>query len=103
MLDLKDKKILSELELQARMNLSELGKKLNISKQTTKYRLKKLEENEIIQEYNAIIDVSKIGLEIFIIYLKLFKITSNKENEWMKNIEENQHVISIGRNTGIWI
>ncbi len=48
-LDLRDRKILSEIELNARLSNSEIGKRLGVSKQVIDYRLRKLEKNNIIQ------------------------------------------------------
>ena len=48
-LNLKDKKILTELEMNARITHSELGKKIRLSKQVVKYRIEKLEKEKYIQ------------------------------------------------------
>ena len=47
-LDLKDKKILNEIEMNARITHAELAKKLKTSKQVVKYRIKNLEKQNIV-------------------------------------------------------
>ena len=42
-MDLKDKKIIYELELNGRISSSKLGKKIGLSKETTNNRIKILE------------------------------------------------------------
>lgn len=101
-LDLKDKKILAELEMNARINHSELAKKVRLSKQVVKYRVERLEKEKIIQGYNAIVDVNKLGETIYLIYLKLINISSQKEALWIKSIEKNSSVMAVGKNAGHW-
>ena len=55
-MDKKDKLILKELDKDARQSNAEIGKKINLSKDVVNYRIKRLEENEIIQNYYSIID-----------------------------------------------
>lgn len=101
-LDLKDKKILAELELNARISHSILAKKVGLSKQVVKYRIEKLEKEDIIQGYNALVDLNKLGYTIYLIYLKLIKISSDKEKSWMEEMNKNENVIAVGKNAGHW-
>jgi Lrp/AsnC family transcriptional regulator, leucine-responsive regulatory protein len=101
-LDLKDRKILAELEMNARITHAELGKVVGLSKQVVKYRIERLEKENLIQGYNAIVDLSKLGEVIYVIYLKLIKISSVQEKVWMKAIEKNTNVLGVGKNAGHW-
>jgi DNA-binding Lrp family transcriptional regulator len=101
-LDLKDKKILTELEMNSRISFSALGKKVGLSKQVVKYRIEKLESEKIIQGYNALIDVAKIGETIYVVYLKLIQLSSSKEKEWIEEIDKNPNVLGTGKNAGHW-
>lgn len=101
-LDLKDKKILAELEMNARIPHSELAKKVRLSKQVVKYRVENLEKQDIIQGYNAVVDVNKLGDTIYLIYLKLINLSSQKEVSWIKEIDKNPSVIAVGKNAGHW-
>ena len=80
-LDLKDRKILYELELNARQSNSELAKKIQLKKDTINYRIKRLEKQGIIQRYYTSLDTSKLGYISFRVYLKYFEITNEKEKE----------------------
>ncbi|MGV8151489.1 MAG: Lrp/AsnC family transcriptional regulator [Candidatus Nanoarchaeia archaeon] len=101
-LDLKNRKILRELDLNARMPYSELAKKVRLSKQVVKYRVNNLEDENIIQGYNALIDISKLGKTIYVVYLKLVQLSSLKEKVWIDKIKANPSVISVGKNAGQW-
>jgi len=101
-LDLKDKKILSELEMNARITHSELAKKIRLSKQVVKYRIERLEKENLIQGYNAIIDVSLLGDIIYLVYFKMINLPSKEELDWIKNISKNPSVIAVGKNAGKW-
>ena len=50
-LDLKDKKILFALDFDARMSLTQLGKKVGVSKQVAKYRIENLAKRGIIKGF----------------------------------------------------
>jgi Lrp/AsnC family leucine-responsive transcriptional regulator len=55
-LDLKDRKILYELDLDARQPLTRIGKKVGLSKDVVSYRMKKLQDEGIIKNYYTVID-----------------------------------------------
>jgi len=76
-----DKKILYHIDFHAREPLSLLSKRIGISKQRLLFRMKKLEEEEIIQGYYADIDPSALGLVVYLVYFKFQHITDEKEKE----------------------
>ena len=97
-LDLKDRKILSEIEMNARISFASLGKKVRLSKQVVKYRLEKLLKEEIIQGYNALIDLGRLGESIYVIYFKLVMISSKDEKKWTREIDKHPNVLAVGKN-----
>jgi DNA-binding Lrp family transcriptional regulator len=101
-LDLRDRKILNEIEMNARITHAELAKKLKTSKQVVKYRIENLEKQKIIQGYFAIIDLLKLEYSVHVLYLKLQEISSKKQEEWHKQIDKHQDVLSSGKNAGAW-
>ncbi len=101
-LDLKDCKILNEIEMNARINYSLLGKKTGLSKQVVKYRIEILEKKKVIQGYFAIIDLLKLGFSIHVVYLKLQAISSKQQDLWQNQIDKHPAVMSTGKNAGEW-
>ena len=79
--DKKDFLILHELDRNARASYSEIGKKTRCSPEVAFYRVKKLEEAKIITQYQLMINLAKLGIIQFKIYLKLQHITSAKLEE----------------------
>ncbi len=101
-LDLKNKKILTELDMNARLPHSIIAKRVRLSKQVVKYRIEKLEIERIIEGYNAIIDLNKLGETIFVIYLKLIQLSTSKEKDWIKKIKSDKDVLAVGKNASLY-
>jgi Lrp/AsnC family transcriptional regulator, regulator for asnA, asnC and gidA len=80
-LDLLDKKILYELDLNARQSASSIAKKLKIAKETVNFRIKRLINNNIIKGFYAIIDTSLINRFFFKIFIKFNEINPNRRKE----------------------
>lgn len=60
-----DKKILKALQHNARTSIKELSNQINLTPPAVSERIKRLENQGVILGYTAIIDNSKIGLNIF--------------------------------------
>lgn len=91
-LDVKDKKILYQLDINARQSASEIGKKVGLSKQVVIYRINKLIETGIIQKFYAVYDTSKLGFAAYKIFLRLQNVDVKKQNEIIEYIKNHEHV-----------
>jgi len=60
-LDIKDKKILYELDMDARQSISSIAKRVGLSKEVVNYRIRRMEKEGLIDGYYAIIEYSKLG------------------------------------------
>lgn len=86
-LDLKDRKLLYELDKNSRQSNSEIGKKIRLNKNTVNYKIKRLEEEQVISGYYTVIDNSKLGYFSFRVYAKFFNTTTKQEEaiiDWLK-------------------
>ncbi|MFH1636881.1 MAG: winged helix-turn-helix transcriptional regulator [Candidatus Woesearchaeota archaeon] len=88
-LDLKDRKILTLLDENARLSNSQIAKKVGLSKPAVEYRLKRLEKNNAIFAYYTVIDLTRLGYSQYKIYFK-FQDTSLEDeqkitNYWIKD------------------
>ena len=101
-LDKKDKKLLYLLDIDGRMNYSQLAKKTQMSKQLVKYRIERLEKLGIIRGYYTMIDTSRLGLTAFRVYLKLKNITPEKKNEILEYLKNQKHIWAIVLIAGKW-
>ena len=66
MMDVIDKKILTELQFDSKQTIKELSDKINLTPTPVYERIKKLEENGCITGYKAQIDRFSIGLSLMV-------------------------------------
>jgi len=89
-LDLKDKKILFELDKNSRRSNSEIAKKVGLNKNTVNYKINRMTQEGVIKGYYSVIDSSKLGYFSIRIYLKFFNTNQEDEKkmiEWLNNRE----------------
>ncbi|MEM4330715.1 MAG: Lrp/AsnC family transcriptional regulator [Candidatus Pacearchaeota archaeon] len=100
-LKLLDRKILSLLEYNPRISLKELSKECRVSKDTIKYRIKKLEEEKIILGYTIYIDYKRLGNFSYKLFLKI-NSPSEKKEELKEFLRKQKNVFDIFDSTGRW-
>lgn len=64
LLDVYGRKLLVEMQANARLSLAELGRRIGLSATATAERLRQMEEIGIIQGYSVRIDREALGLEV---------------------------------------
>ncbi len=82
----KDKAILAELHLNARQNLTELARRVRLSKQVVSYRIKQLEAMNVIRGYHAIPDVYRLGKAHFRVFVKYHQLGRDTESRLVKEL-----------------
>jgi Lrp/AsnC family transcriptional regulator for asnA, asnC and gidA len=80
-LDSKDHKIIYNLFLNSRDSFSTIGKKVGLPKTVVKYRIDRLVKEEIILNFNAMIDVFKLGYTVYRLNFVFQYASPEKENE----------------------
>lgn len=97
-LDSFDKKIILELDNDARIKINNIANKIGRSKQFVLKRINKLHENKIILGYYPIVDLYKLGF--FLIYKKIILSLekNNVKEDIMESLLKNDNVILIGSN-----
>jgi len=101
-LDLKDRKILYELDLDCRQSCSQIGKKVGLSTDVVNYRIKKLEEEKIITQYQLIVNLAKLGIIQFKLCLGFHHLTSEKLEEMIEKLKKKEEVKWIVSCNGNW-
>lgn len=99
-IDIKDRKILYELDLDSRQSYSHLGKKVCLKKDVVGYRIKKLEEEGIIKNYYTVIDSYCLGYFIFRYYINLQYISPNVKNKVLQFFQDYKNICTIGSAIG---
>lgn len=90
-IDLKDRKILYELDLNCRQSNTQIGKKVGLKKDVVGYRIKRMQEEGIIQNYWTLIDTFKIGYNVFRLYFNFQYISTDIKNEIIKYFVNHQN------------
>lgn len=91
-MDLKDRKILHELDKNARISFSEIAKRIRLSKNSVINRIRYLEQQQIILGYNTLININALGYTTYDIYLKFKDTTFEKEQEIITDLIRNKAI-----------
>jgi Lrp/AsnC family transcriptional regulator, regulator for asnA, asnC and gidA len=102
MLDVKDRKILYELDKDARQPISQIAKKVGLSKQLTKYRIDKLIENKSIQQFVMMLDTKKMGYCFYDLFLQLQNMPKSKQEEFVTFLKGIDTVGWLASTIGKW-
>jgi len=98
-LDIKDRRILAELDLNARATFQQIGKKVKLSKETVIYRIKRLEKRKIIQRYTTLVNFSKLGYTGYAVFSRFKKVNNKLKQDiinYLKNIPELYWIALVG-------
>lgn len=101
-LDEKDRKILVELDKNARATDSEIAKKVRLSKQVTRYRIKNLIKKEVINNFYTVVNVGKLGFSTYYVFLQLESTSEKEEKELLGKIKNKPYVGWLISGTGRW-
>ncbi len=101
-LDLKDKKICYQLELNARQSLGQIAKKVGLSKQVVSYRIKNLVGRGIIKGFYTILNTTNLGYMIFKIYIKVKDFDNAKEKSLVDWVRKDKRVMWFVASKGRW-
>jgi DNA-binding Lrp family transcriptional regulator len=101
-LDLKDKKLLYELDFNARQSLSQIARKIGLSPEVVNYRIRRLEKEKIITQYQLIINLSKINILQFKICLSFQHMNPEKLIQIVEKLKQKQEVKWIVSCKGNW-
>lgn len=101
-LDVKDRKILSELDMDARQPLSSIAKKVGLSREVVNYRLRRLEQEKVILGYFTVLDTAKLGLMYCRMFFKYRKMGPEAEKELLLFCSQNENIVWVILGEGKW-
>jgi DNA-binding Lrp family transcriptional regulator len=102
-LDEIDRKIIAGLADDGNVSHAELAVRCGITRQTVASRIKKLEKEDVIKKYKAVIDYEKLGLSsYFILFLKLDVSDQGKVGKFIASIKNDPNVLMDVSITGEW-
>jgi|SRR3989344_2029639 len=80
-LNIKDWKILYQLDKNARSSDAHIAKKVGLSREVVSYRIKNLVANGIIKNFMTILNTPQLGLITFRVHFKFNSLTKKREKE----------------------
>jgi Lrp/AsnC family leucine-responsive transcriptional regulator len=91
-IDLKDKKILYELDIDSRQSFRNIGRKVGLSKDIVANRVKRLQDTGIIKRFYVRYDTLQLGLNLLRFYFKFQYVTPEIKKEIIKHFMNNEYV-----------
>ena len=101
-LDLADRKILNQLDIDSRQSDSKIAKKTHLSKQVVNYRIKNLLKKGIITAFTPQIDIAKLGYGIHKVYIQFGSITKEKEEFVWDYLVNKPNIVWVISCSGKW-
>jgi len=99
-LDVKDKKILSILSANSRIPLTQISKKVGLSRDAINYRIKNYVKKGIIQGYRTVVNISKFGYMANHLFIKLNNPSKEVEKKILNKITKYPFVRAVIKFSG---
>lgn len=101
-LDLIDRKILVELDTDARTSFAKIGKRIGVGKNNVQYRVARLVEDGVIKKFVLQPSLSKLGLFLGKIYLQMSGYTEQTEEIIYKFLLNDKRISWVAKCEGNW-
>lgn len=101
-LDKKDRKILAELDFNARQSNNQIAKKVGLSKEVVKYRIDRMVKNKLIYRFHTVINYFKLGISKFKLYLRFTNVNKEKLEEVAQYFYKHNNTEWVVLTTGRW-
>lgn len=99
-IDLKDRRILYELDYNSRESLTQIGKKVGLKKDIVSYRIKRLQEEGVIKCFYTVIDAYKLGYTFFRYYINFQYVNQNIRNKIIEYFTNYKNISTVGESPG---
>ena len=94
-LDLLDKKIMYELDLNSRSAVTKIAKKVRAKKETVNFRIRRLLDENYVKGFYTVFNTAKLGYFYYKVFMKFNNTTPEKESEMLLFISA-QHCAYLG-------
>ena len=101
-IDLKDRKILYQLDINSRQPYSNIGKKVGLPKKNVDQRINRLIKEGIIKAFYSVIDVYKLGYIIMRFHYKYQYINNEIEKEIIEYFMNDKNSVLIASCSGLY-
>ena len=101
-LDAKDRKILALIAENARVQASEIAKKVLLSRDTVAYRINKLQEEGVILSFFPLIDISRFGYSTYHVFLLLNERAKSQHEALLSYLIQHPNTRTVMGYTDTW-
>ncbi|PIZ52485.1 hypothetical protein COY27_00035 [Candidatus Woesearchaeota archaeon CG_4_10_14_0_2_um_filter_33_13] len=98
-MDKTDQLLLRELMINSRIHITQLAKKLKISREVATYRLNRLKKESVILDFVTEIDYTKLG---FVAAAVFINVKSTKQKEFKEFLSKTDFVSWVAELSGLW-
>ncbi|HQV71055.1 MAG TPA: Lrp/AsnC family transcriptional regulator [Thermoflexales bacterium] len=97
-IDAIDSRILQEMQADARISMSELGRRIHLSQPAVKERVRRLMDLGVIRGFHADLDMTRLGYAIRAVVR--VTATGNEDRRWLEILDEIDEVVECYSVTG---
>lgn len=94
-IDLKDRKILHELDLNSRQSNTQIGKKVGLKKDVVSYRIKGMQDEGVINNFWTAINTFKLGYHVYRIYINFQYVSSQIKEKIIQHFIDYRNVWAV--------
>jgi DNA-binding Lrp family transcriptional regulator len=91
-LDVKDKKLIKELENNSFLPISQIAKRIGTSKEVAHYRLNKLIDSGLIKRFHTIIDYFKLDFRFYILAINLQNLKYAEKKTILNELRKEKNI-----------
>lgn len=101
-IDIKDKKILSLLSTDSRMPLTQIAKKVNLSRDSINYRINRMIKNKVILGFYPIISLKRFGFSMFHLFIILDESRIEQREQFINHLRKSPYIMSLIEYSDRW-
>ena len=101
-MDKIDSKILKSLLENSRTPLSQIGKKVRLSRENVYYRIQNMIKQDIIKDFVTSINYNSLGFQQYVVFIEFDKIDKEKESQIIEYLKNEKSISWIGILSGNW-
>ena len=100
-LDSKDKKILEQLQQNARLSIAQIAKNAHLPRDVVVYRLKKLEQSKVIRSHHTMLNPQKLGYPLYVYVLfACYNVKPEEEAHFISYLKSHHQIVYVAKNSG---
>lgn len=102
-LDIKDRKIIEQLQKNCRQTIEQIAKATKLPRDVVVYRIKKLKEKGVIKQHHTILNHEKLGYPLYVyVMLSCYNLKPEEESKFINFLKNHNQIIYVAKNSGKW-